>query len=130
MRDFGLETCSKARKRLLQEKVPITSLHSASEARGESVHVAETVRRKGGGLVARLGLTRRTRAPLVQVSRFITAMDALKLDMKAVDDIQPLVNDLCSSLNRHPREAHQSASQAVKDAVKALNEQRSSLSRW
>jgi len=65
-----------------------------------------------------------------QVSRFITAMDALKLDMKAVDDIQPLVNDLCSSLNRHPREPPPSASAAVKAAVKSLNEQRAGLTRW
>ena len=106
MRDWGLSGCRRAHKRLMEEGVPITSLHSHSESRGESVHVAETV------------------------SRFITAMDALKLDMKAVDDIQPLCNDLVSSLNRHPREPRESATPAVKAAYKALNEQRDGLARW
>lgn len=106
MREWGLGHCQRARTRLMTEGVPITSLHSGGESRGESVHVAETV------------------------SRFITAMDALKLDMKAVDDIQPLCNDLVSSLNRHPREARDSATPAVKAAVASLNEQRDALSRW
>jgi len=44
MTDFGLEACTKARKRLMEDGVPITALHAAAEPRGESVHVAETVR--------------------------------------------------------------------------------------
>lgn len=44
MRDWGLSGCRRAHKRLMEEGVPITSLHSHSESRGESVHVAETVR--------------------------------------------------------------------------------------
>ena len=33
---------------------------------------------------------------------YITAMDALKLDMTAVDEIQPQLNDLFESLNKIP----------------------------
>lgn len=31
---------------------------------------------------------------------FITAMDGLKLDLKAVDEIYPQLNDIVSTLNR------------------------------
>ena len=59
--------------------VPATVLHSAgTDSRAEAVIVAETVQ------------------------AFITAMDALRLGQKAVDEVQPLVSDLTSSLVRVP----------------------------
>ena len=36
------------------------------------------------------------------VQYFITAMDSLKLDMKAVDQVQPLLVDLLANLNAIP----------------------------
>jgi ESCRT-I complex subunit VPS28 len=54
--------------------VPATVLHPAQDNRLESVIVAETVQ------------------------AFITAMDALKLGQRAVDEIQPLISDLMASL--------------------------------
>lgn len=56
--------------------VPATVLHATNDNRSETVVVAECV----------------------QI--FITAMDALKLGQRAVDDIQPLLTDLMNSLTR------------------------------
>jgi ESCRT-I complex subunit VPS28 len=54
--------------------VSATVIHPAQDSRVDSVIVAETVQ------------------------AFITAMDALKLGQKAVDEIQPLISDLMGSL--------------------------------
>ena len=35
-----------------------------------------------------------------QVQYFITAMDGVKMDLRAKDQVQPLVSDVMSSLNR------------------------------
>ena len=48
----------------------------------------------------RPGVDARSVAEAVQY--FITAMDSLKLDMKAVDQVQPLLVDLLSNLNAIP----------------------------
>lgn len=59
--------------------VPATVLHGGGkDDRGNTVIVAETVQ------------------------AFITAMDALRLGQRAVDEIQPLVKDVASSLVRVP----------------------------
>lgn len=36
------------------------------------------------------------------VQHFITAMDAIKLEQRAVDELHPLVSDLMNALNRVP----------------------------
>mmetsp|Transcript_16084 Transcript_16084/g.27225 ORF Transcript_16084/g.27225 Transcript_16084/m.27225 type:complete len:185 (-) Transcript_16084:94-648(-) len=36
------------------------------------------------------------------VQHFITTMDAVKLEQRAVDELQPLLSDLMDSLSRHP----------------------------
>ena len=59
--------------------MPATVLHGGGkDDRGNTVIVAETVQ------------------------AFITAMDALRLGQRAVDEIQPLVKDVASSLVRVP----------------------------
>lgn len=75
-REFNID-CSRAYERLVVSGCPATVLHAtASDNRAESVVVAETV----------------------QI--FITTMDALKLGQSAVDEIQPLISDLMSSLGK------------------------------
>ena len=49
---------------------------------------------------SRVGVDARNVAEAVQY--FITAMDSLKLDMKAVDQLQPLLVDILSNLNAIP----------------------------
>ncbi len=56
--------------------VPATVIHGTSEHQTESVVVAETVQ------------------------AFITTMDALKLGQRAVDEVQPLVAEVMTSLMR------------------------------
>lgn len=36
------------------------------------------------------------------VQHFITAMDAIKLEQRAVDELHPLISDLMNALNRVP----------------------------
>jgi ESCRT-I complex subunit VPS28 len=36
------------------------------------------------------------------VQNFITAMDAIKLEQRAVDELHPLISDLLNALNRVP----------------------------
>mmetsp|Transcript_20106 Transcript_20106/g.45561 ORF Transcript_20106/g.45561 Transcript_20106/m.45561 type:complete len:134 (+) Transcript_20106:525-926(+) len=72
--------CPRAVDRLLRTGVPATTLHQTQANEGaasnEAVRVAECVQ------------------------HFITAMDALKLDQRAVDEVQPLLSDLMDSLTR------------------------------
>ena len=72
--------CPRARERLLRHGVPATVLHAESRAgagAGEAL-AAETTQ------------------------HFITAMDALKLEERAVDSVQPLLQALMSSIARMP----------------------------
>lgn len=68
--------CPRARNRLLVVGVPATVVHATHDDRGEAVLVAETVQ------------------------AFITAMDALKLNQRAVDEVQPLVSELMNALTK------------------------------
>lgn len=83
-RDYVVD-CPRAYERLVVYGVPATllNLKASSDTRGESVVVAETVQ------------------------AFITAMDALKLDRRAVDEVQPLIADVMNSLTRVPRLSQQ-----------------------
>lgn len=74
--DYGLR-CERAVERLLVAGVPATVMHRTSDGRGASVHVAETVQ------------------------YFITAMDALEISQRAVDQLQPLLMDVMAGLNKN-----------------------------
>jgi len=74
--------CPRALDRLLREGVPATVVHNTTDDRGETVRVAETVQ------------------------HFFTTMDAVRLDQRAVDEVQPLVSDLMSALTRIPNIPH------------------------
>lgn len=104
IQQHGLGNCHHARKRLLVEKVPITVKHRTTDSRGEQANVAETV------------------------SNFITTMDSLKLDIRAVDEIQPLLNDVVNSLNRHSitDEGLLSAKMKLSEWLLTLNKMRAS----
>ena len=56
--------------------VPATVIHATHDDRHDTVIVAQTTQ------------------------SYITCMDALRLDQKAVDQIQPLIKELTSNLNR------------------------------
>ena len=72
--------CPRARERLLRRGVPATIARAAAGTGGDAaLRVAECVQ------------------------AFITAMDALKLDLRAVDEVQPLVADVAAALARVPR---------------------------
>eukprot|EP01038_Epipyxis_sp_PR26KG_P006419 gene6419-8836_t len=75
IREYQLD-CPRAIERLIVSGVPATVLHAPVDNRTDAVVVALTVQ------------------------SFITAMDALKLGQKAVDEIQPLISDLTSSLGK------------------------------
>ena len=68
--------CPRALERLLRTGVPATVIHNSSDDRGDTVIVAETVQ------------------------HFITAMDAVKLESFAVDELHPLLADVMQSLSR------------------------------
>ena len=68
--------CPRANERLLRTGVPATVVHATHDERNDTVVVAQTTQ------------------------AFITAMDALKLDQRAVDQVQPLIVELTGSLNR------------------------------
>jgi ESCRT-I complex subunit VPS28 len=70
--------CPRAVHRLLKMGVPEPMKGSDENASGVAVTVAETVQ------------------------HFITTMDAVKLDQRAVDELQPLLSDLMDSLTRLP----------------------------
>lgn len=69
--------CPRAADRLLRVGVP-EQMMSAAESHKTAITVAETA------------------------ERFITTMDALKLGIQAVDELQPLLSDLMNALTRLP----------------------------
>jgi ESCRT-I complex subunit VPS28 len=72
--------CPRAYTRLAVDGVPATTLHASVSAASSQSSGAEFV------------------AECVQF--YITAMDALKLDLRSVDELQPQIADVLSSLNR------------------------------
>jgi ESCRT-I complex subunit VPS28 len=72
--------CPRAYTRLAVDGVPATTLHAGSSSSSSS---------SGGEVVV---------AECVQF--FITAMDALKLELRSVDELQPRVADVLEALNR------------------------------
>nr|ADW82828.1 vacuolar protein sorting protein 28 [Breviata anathema] len=70
--------CPAARKRLLEVGVPATTEFGGDTSKqvDQGKAIAETVQ------------------------HFITAMDSLKLNMVAVDELQPIIHDLMDSINR------------------------------
>ncbi|KAJ1446771.1 vacuolar protein sorting-associated [Pelagophyceae sp. CCMP2097] len=78
MKEYKMD-CPRARERLLRIGLPATVTHQSAggaAAAEHAVRVAECVQ------------------------HFITAMDAVKLEQRAVDEIQPLVADLMGSITR------------------------------
>eukprot|EP01086_Lenisia_limosa_P000992 TRINITY_DN11777_c0_g1_i1.p1 TRINITY_DN11777_c0_g1~~TRINITY_DN11777_c0_g1_i1.p1 ORF type:complete len:206 (+),score=29.52 TRINITY_DN11777_c0_g1_i1:68-685(+) len=74
----GLD-CPAARNRLLESGVPATVEHGGTATTGNDTrYVAEAVQ------------------------YFITAMDSLKLNMVAVDELHPLIQDIVTALNKVP----------------------------
>ena len=70
--------CPRARERLLVMGVPEPIKSGSNDANKVAVTVAEAVQ------------------------HFITTMDAVKLEQRAVDELQPLLSDLWESLTRLP----------------------------
>jgi ESCRT-I complex subunit VPS28 len=70
--------CPRAVERLLRMGVPEPMMKGSADDTNHAVSVAETV----------------------QI--FITTMDAVKLDQRAVDELQPLLSDLLDTLSRVP----------------------------
>lgn len=68
--------CPRAVERLVRIGVPATVVHNTTTKNADSVNVAQTVQ------------------------YFITAMDSLKLNVRAVDEIQPQLSDLMASLTQ------------------------------
>ncbi|CAI5718349.1 unnamed protein product [Peronospora destructor] len=66
--------CPRALERLVRIGVPATVVHNTTNRKTDSVNVAQTVQ------------------------NFITVMDVLKLNIRAVDEIQPLLSEMMSSL--------------------------------
>jgi len=77
---WGLSDCALAAERLLTYGVPATVVH-----------------RSGDG---QAGLALQARQAAEATQAFITAMDALKLEQRAVDEVQPLVADVMDRLTR------------------------------
>jgi len=78
MKEYKM-VCSNARLRLIESGVPAT------------VEYGQPTTQDDG---------QRAKASAEAVHYFITAMDGLKLDLKAVDEIYPQLNDIVSTLNR------------------------------
>jgi ESCRT-I complex subunit VPS28 len=74
-REYHVE-CPRAYQRLIKDGLPATVLHASRDQRGELVAVAETV------------------------DYFISAMDYLKLNQRAVDSILPAIMRLVTSLRK------------------------------
>lgn len=68
--------CPRAVERLVRIGVPATVVHNTTTKKTDSVSVAQTVQ------------------------YFITVMDSLKLNVRAVDEIQPLLSELMASLTQ------------------------------
>eukprot|EP00753_Platysulcus_tardus_P010651 PLAT2933.1.p2 GENE.PLAT2933.1~~PLAT2933.1.p2 ORF type:complete len:238 (+),score=104.31 PLAT2933.1:31-714(+) len=95
--------CPRAADRLLRAGVAATVLHGASEASvdpSSKVLVAETVQ------------------------HFITAMDLLKLDMRAVDELHPVLSDLLSSLRKMALPAEYIGAEKIESWLRTLNSMR------
>lgn len=75
IREYNID-CPRAVERLLKAGVPATVIHPSTTSRAENVTIAQTVQ------------------------AFITAMDALKLNQRAIDEIQPLISDLLTLLRK------------------------------
>ena len=95
--------CPRAHDRLIRCGVPATVMHATdtSDADG-AVRIAECVQ------------------------HFITTMDALKLEQRAVDEIQPLIADLMSGLGRVSHVSCASGKQALEKWLIYLNSMRAS----
>jgi ESCRT-I complex subunit VPS28 len=90
--------CPRATERLLIEGVPEPIRQATPESQGVAVTVAETVQ------------------------YFITAMDAVKLELRAVDELQPLLSDLMDSLTRLPETPNEfEPNRKVKKWLQKLN---------
>lgn len=76
-REFSIN-CPRALERLVKSGVPATIVQGSYDARPDVKIVAETVQ------------------------AFITAMDAIRLGQRATDEIQPLIVELSTSLNKVP----------------------------
>jgi len=103
MRDYKMD-CPRARERLLRTGVPATTL---AQAAGPSSGAADAALR-----VAEC------------VQHFITAMDALKLEQRAVDEVQPLISDLMNSLTRVPNANCENGRNKLTEWLFALNSMR------
>lgn len=69
--------CPRAYDRLVKDGVPVTVMHGGTvDNRSDVKIVAETVQ------------------------AFITAMDCVKLGQLAIDQLQPLISDVATSLNK------------------------------
>ncbi len=68
--------CPRAIERLVRIGVPATVVHNTTNRKTDSVNVAQTVQ------------------------NFITLMDVLKLNIRAVDEIQPLLSEMMASLTQ------------------------------
>jgi len=94
--------CPRAVERLLRLGVPATVINpSSDDGRGEAIKVAETVQ------------------------HFITAMDGVRLEQRAVDELQPMLTDIMTSLTRVPGlPADFVASKKLEDWLVTLNAMR------
>jgi ESCRT-I complex subunit VPS28 len=93
--------CPRATERLLRMGVPEPIKSSSGDAGGVAVTVAETVQ------------------------HFITTMDAVKLEQRAVDELQPLLSDLMDSLTRLPETPNDfEANRKVQKWLEKLNSMR------
>lgn len=102
MREYRMD-CPRARERLLRCGVPATVLSQSAgsaDAAESAVRVAECVQ------------------------HFITAMDALKLEQRAVDEIQPLVSEIMNSLTRVPNVRVEAGHAKLGDWLVQLNAMR------
>lgn len=68
--------CPRAVERLMKVGVPATVLHNTNNGKADAVNVAQTVQ------------------------YFITVLDSLKLNVRAVDEIQPLLTELMTSMTQ------------------------------
>mmetsp|Transcript_199 Transcript_199/g.389 ORF Transcript_199/g.389 Transcript_199/m.389 type:complete len:247 (+) Transcript_199:129-869(+) len=82
MSEYGLGDCALAMERLLTYGVPATVVHRSGDSNPD--------------------LAAQARQAAETTQCFITAMDALKLEQKAVDEVQPLISDLMDRLTRMP----------------------------
>jgi len=102
MQDYRIDNCKAAYKRLVEEGIPQFESGKASGGNTARV-VAETVQ------------------------FFITAMDSLKLNMTAVDQIHPLLTDLLESLCKIPTlSAEWEGKQKIKTWLVTLNKMKAS----